>query len=135
MFSALRDGVALSRPFGSGSDAALIQSPRRSQFVACITVSRQAPEDVGFREVFLSVEGRDVAILRYGDTVSHELAPGPHRIQAHNTLIWKTRHVVLQPGEHARFTAINRAGWGTFGFLMFLGAAPVYLTFERDQDP
>jgi hypothetical protein len=135
VLSALRDGIALPRPLGSRSDAALIQAPRRSNFVACITVSRQAPDDVGFREVFLSVDGNDVAILRYGDTVSHELSAGPHRIQAHNTLIWKTRHVVLQPGEHARFTAINRAGWGTFGFLMFLGAAPVYLTFEREQDP
>jgi hypothetical protein len=29
--------------------------------------------------------------------------------------------------------AINRAGFGTFGMLMLLGAAPVYLTFERDR--
>jgi hypothetical protein len=29
--------------------------------------------------------------------------------------------------------AINRAGWGTFGLLMMLGAAPVCLTFERAE--
>jgi len=131
----LRDALALPRLRGSRIDADLVAAPKRSSEVACITVSRNAPEDVGFREVFVSVDGKDVAILRYGDTITHELAAGPHRIQAHNTLFWKTRDVVLTPGEHARFTAINRAGWGTFGFMVFLGASPVYLTFEREKDP
>jgi hypothetical protein len=131
----LRSGIAVPRPPGSRAGADLIEAPRRTSDVATITVSRKSPDDVGFREVFLSVDGTDVAILKYGDTVTHELSAGPHRLQAHNTLFWKTRHVVLQPGEHARFTAINKAGWGTFGFLVFLGASPVYLTFERDEDP
>jgi hypothetical protein len=51
----------------------------------------------------------------------------------HNTLFWKTYDLVLQPGEHARFVAANRAGWGSFGFLMVLGAAPLYLTLEREK--
>jgi len=51
------------------------------------------------------------------------------------TLFWKTNDVVLQPGEHARFIAINKAGFGTFGFMVFLGASPVYLTFERQKTP
>ena len=131
----LRETIAWPRSPRNRIDADLVTVPQDSNQVACITVSRKAPEDVGFREVFLAVDGKDVAILRYGDIITHELTPGSHRIRAHNTLIWKTLDVVLKPGEHARFTAINRAGWGTFGFLMFLGAAPVYLTFERDQDP
>ena len=135
MFFELRDAIALPRLRGSQIEADLVKAPGRSSEVACITVSRTAPEDVGFREVFISVDGKDVAMLRFGDTITHELAAGPHRIQAHNTLFWKTRDVVLQPGEHARFTAINRAGWGTFGFMVFLGASPVYLTFEREKDP
>ena len=53
--------------------------------------------------------------------------------RVHNTLFWKTHEVVLQPGEHARFRAANKAGWGSFGFLMVLGAAPLYLTFEREN--
>ncbi len=134
MFFELRDAVALPRPPGSRVGADLVKSAHRSNYVSCITVSRQSPDDVGFREVFVSVDGKDVGMLRHGDTWSHELPAGPHRIRAHNTLFWKTFDVVLQPGEHARFTAINRAGWGTFGMLMFLGAAPVYLTFERERD-
>jgi len=130
----LRDTIALPRPPGSRLGADLVRTARRSNFVASITVSREANEDVGFREVFIQVDGKDVGMLRFGDSLSHELPAGPHRIRAHNTLFWKTHDVVLQPGEHARFVAINRAGWGTFGMLMFLGAAPVYLTFERARE-
>jgi hypothetical protein len=59
---------------------------------------------------------------------------GPHRLKAHNTLFWKTRQIVLRPGEHARFTAINRKGPISFGLLFMLGAFPLYLTFERNVD-
>jgi hypothetical protein len=130
----LRDAVALPPPPGSRVGAGLARVSRRSNYVACITVSRTAPDDVGFREVFVSVNGEQVGVLSYGETITHELPAGPYRIRAHNTLFWKTHDIVLQPGEHARFTAINRAGWATYGFLMILGAAPLYLTFERDRE-
>jgi hypothetical protein len=103
----------------------------RTNYVASITVSREAPNDVGFREIHISVDGDQIAQLQYGETITHELPAGPHRVRAHNTLFWKTHEIVLQPGEHARFIAINRAGFGTYGFMVFLGASPVYLTFER----
>ena len=130
MFFELRDAIALPRPPGAGAD--LLTASRRSNYVACITVSRTSANDVGFREIFLSVDGEDLAILSHGDSVTHELPAGSHRLRAHNTLFWKTIDVMLQPGEHARFIAVNRAGWGTFGFRIVLGAAPLYLTFERE---
>jgi hypothetical protein len=100
---------------------------------ARITVSRQSPQDVGFREIFVSIDGTSVGILRHGDSVTTEVPSGPHRVRVHNTLFWKTQELVLKPGEHARFNAVNVAGWGTFGILFILGAMPVYLTFERIQ--
>ncbi|HTM04473.1 MAG TPA: hypothetical protein VL173_13275 [Vicinamibacterales bacterium] len=100
---------------------------------ARITITRESPDDVGFREIFLSIDGEQVAILKSQETFSAEISPGPHRLRAHNTLFWKTIELVLKPGEHARFIAINRAGWGTFGFMTFLGASPLYLTFERQK--
>jgi|RhiMethySRZTD1v2_1073278.scaffolds.fasta_scaffold02635_10 hypothetical protein len=106
----------------------------RTNYLASITVSRESKEDVGFREIFISLDGKSIAILQWGDTFTHELPAGPHRIRAHNTLFWKTHDIVLQPGEHARFTAVNKAGFGTFGFMIFLGASPVYLTFERVKE-
>ena len=135
MYFELRQTVALPGPPGSLSDLDLGRASTKSSDVAIITVSRTAADDVGFREIYVSVDGKDVGILRWGETITHELPAGPHQIRAHNTLFWKTRSVVLQPGEHARFRAINKAGWGTFGFLIFLGASPLYLTFERELDP
>ena len=102
-------------------------------YVACITVARQSPDDAGVREIYVAVDGEQIAVLKNTQAITHELPAGPHRIRAHNTLFWKTLDVVLQPGEHARFKAVNRAGWGSFGFLMILGAAPLYLTFEREM--
>jgi len=98
---------------------------------ARLTVMRQSAEDVGFREIFVSVDGKPLGMLRYGDTLTTDLVSGPHQIRAHNTLFWKTHSIVVRPGEHVRFEAINRAGWGTFGMLFVIGAMPVYLTFER----
>jgi hypothetical protein len=114
---------------GLGRDALAASGIIRDD--ARITVSRESPTDVGFREVFVSIDGEQVGILRYGESLTTDVPSGPHQVRAHNTLFWKTHHLVLKPGEHARFTAINRAGWGTFGMLFILGAMPVYLTFER----
>lgn len=98
---------------------------------AVITISRQSPDDVGFREIFVSVDGTPIGILKHGDAITQEVAAGTHRLRAHNTLFWKTHDVAIRPGEHVHFTAINRAGFGTFGMLFVIGAMPVYLTFER----
>jgi hypothetical protein len=127
----LRSPKADARPAGQLGregmvDAGLVGGEAR------ITIRRESPQDVGFREIFVSMDGEQVAILRPNETFSIEVSPGPHRLRAHNTLFWKTVDVVLKPGEHAKFVAINKAGFGTFGFMTFLGASPLYLTFERD---
>jgi hypothetical protein len=134
VFLELRDALALPGLPGNRAGLDLVRSLRPAHDVACITVARTSPDDVGFREVFLLVDGSELAILSCGESVTHELPAGPHRLRAHNTLFWKNHDIVLKAGEHARFTAVNRAGWGTFGFLLFLGAAPIYLTFERERD-
>jgi hypothetical protein len=101
---------------------------------ARITITRQSAGDAGFREVFVSLDGESLTMLQFGDEFTCEVKAGPHRLKAHNTLFWKTRHIVLRPGEHARFTAINRKGPISFGLLFMLGAFPLYLTFERDVE-
>ena len=101
---------------------------------ARITVSRDSPDDIGFREIFVSIDGNQLGILQQGESLTTEVPSGPHQLRAHNTLFWKTHHLVLRPGEHVRYRAVNRAGWGTFGMLFVIGAMPVYLTFERIPD-
>jgi len=56
--------------------------------------------DIG-ADVFVSIDGERVAIMQFGESCTFDVKPGPHEIRAHNTLFWKTHHVVLRPGEHA----------------------------------
>lgn len=85
----------------------------------------------------MSLDGQKLGLLRHGDAVTRETAPGGHTLQAHNTLFRKSVEFTLAVGEHARCTATNRAGWGTYWvlafFIGFLGAGPFYLTLEREN--
>jgi hypothetical protein len=128
----LRDTGNRTVPPSGLEGSSLNTTARRMNYVACITVTRQAADVAGVREIYVSVDGEEIAVLKNGQAVTHELPAGPHRLRAHNTLFWKTHDVVLQPGEHARFKAANVAGWAVFGFLMVLGAAPLKLIFERE---
>jgi hypothetical protein len=140
MLLALPAPLLLRQPQSGGK---LVSGEGREALVAAgviqddarLTILRQSKEDVGFREIFVSVDGKPLGMLRFGDTLTTEVTPGPHSVRAHNTLFWKTHRVVVRPGEHVRFAAINRAGWGTFGMLFVIGAMPVYLTFERISLP
>jgi hypothetical protein len=129
---ALRDTSNRPLPPSGLEGWSLHTTERRLNYVACITVTRRSSDDAGVREIYLSVDGEEIAVLKNGQAVTHELPAGPHRLRAHNTLFWKTHDVVLQPGEHARFKAANLAGWAVFGFLIALGAAPLKLLFERE---
>jgi hypothetical protein len=129
---ALRDTGRRTLPPSGLEGSSLHTTSLRMNYVACITVRRQSSEDAGVREIYVSVDGQEIAVLKNGQAVTKELPAGPHRLHAHNTLFWKTHDVVLQPGDHARFKAANVAGWAAFGFLMVLGAAPLKLIFERE---
>lgn len=100
---------------------------------ARITIIRESAEDLGLREIFISLDGDELAILRHGERVSRHVTPGPHRVRAHNTLFWKNLDVELRPGEQATFVVVNRPGWGTYSMTAVIGAGPVYLTFERAE--
>ena len=100
---------------------------------ARITIRRESPEDVGFREIFVSMDGEQIAILRPYETFSLEVTPGPHRLRAHNTLFWKTVHFEAKPGETVHFETINYAGRGFLNLVLIIGVAPLFLAVERVQ--
>src|SRR5215216_618190 len=99
---------------------------------AHISVTRESPSDVRIRQLVVSIDGKSAATLLYGQSMTREVEPGPHRVRIHNTLVWKTVDLELGPGEHARFTAVNRAGFGTYTMVALLGAGPLYVTVMRD---
>ena len=101
---------------------------------ATITITRRSPEDVRQRQMFVSLDGQPFASLLFGEAHTGQVASGPHRLRAHNTLVWKTVDLELKEGEHARFRLVNRPGFATYALLSLLGTGPIYLTFEREPD-
>ncbi|MGC4081522.1 MAG: hypothetical protein QM736_05240 [Vicinamibacterales bacterium] len=108
----------------------------QASWTSRLTVRRQSKEDVGFRDIYVSLDDDRIAILLAGQEVSREIAPGPHRLRVHNTLFWKTIDFDVRVGEHASFMVINKKGFGTFSVLAYLlGANILYLSVERESFP
>jgi hypothetical protein len=104
---------------------------RQEALPASVTITRTSQEDFKSRQLIVWVDGDRVGDLLFGDTVTRELEPGPHRIRVSNTLVWKTLHFTLTPGERAFYEAINRPGWGSLPLLLVLGAGPLFVKIRR----
>ena len=100
---------------------------------ARLTVERKAPNDIRQRQIVVSLDGARLATLLFGESVTSIIEPGRHRLRAHNTLVWKTVEFEARAGEHARFSTVNRAGFGSMGLVALLGVGPLFVTLERVQ--
>jgi hypothetical protein len=100
-------------------------------FPPSVTVTRTSEEDCKSRQLIVSIDGVRVATLLWGDSISSELTPGPHRLRVSNTLVWKTVDFVVGPGEQVFFETLNRMGPGSILCLLVLGAGPLYVTVRR----
>lgn len=101
------------------------------QAKARITVTRRSPEDIGYRQIFVSLDGTDFAVLSNGGEATREVEAGAHVLKVHNTLFRQRIELDLQAGEHAHFGVVNRAGFATHFLHGILGAGPIYLVIER----
>ena len=100
-------------------------------FPAAVTITRTSQEDFGSRQLVVSLDDEPSATLLWGDSITRELPPGPHRLRVHNTLVWKTVDFVLGPNEQIFYEVINRAGRGTYVMLFLIGVGPLYVTIRR----
>jgi hypothetical protein len=100
-------------------------------FPASVTVTRTSESDFKSRQLIVWIDEQRVATLLWGDSITAELQPGPHRVRVSNTLVWKTIAFELAPGEQVFFEAINRTGVATYLLLTILGAGPLYVTLRR----
>jgi hypothetical protein len=98
---------------------------------ASVTTTRTSQDDLGSRQLIVRIDGNRVGTLLWGDSLTCELQPGPHRLRVSNTLVWKTVEFTLAPGEQAFFEAVNRFGPGSVLLTMLLGAGPLYVTLRR----
>lgn len=108
-------------------------STLEGRFPAAVTITRTSNEDYGSRQLEVSIDGRWVATLLFGDSITRELEPGSHSLRIHNTLVWKTVEFTLKPKEQLVFEAINRAGPGTYWMTLAFGVGPLYVTVRRMQ--
>lgn len=105
----------------------------KKSWTSTLTIRRQSSDDVGYREIIVSLDGDQLAVLKHGDAVTRDVPPGKHRLLVHNTLFRKTIDFTLNVGEHAVYRTVNRAGFLTYSVLaFFLGGGPLYLTVERE---
>ena len=100
-------------------------------FPTCVTITRTSEEDWQSRQLVVSIDGRRIAELLWGDSVTCELEPGRHVLRVHNTLVWRTVEFTLAPGEQIFYEAVNRAAASTYLLLPLLGIGPLYVTLRR----
>lgn len=100
-------------------------------FPASVTVTRTATDDCQTRQLIVSIDGREVATLLYGDSIRCDLTPGLHTLRVHNTLVWKTVDFTIRPGEQVFFEAVNKASTSTFLVVALLGVGPLYVRIRR----
>jgi hypothetical protein len=98
---------------------------------ATVTVTRTDPADVQQRQLVVYIDGKRLGEVLFGESLTHEVLPGPHRLRVSNTLVWKTIAFEAKPGETIRFEAINRAGRLTYPMMVIMGVGPLYVTLRR----
>jgi hypothetical protein len=100
---------------------------------AQLTITRHGASDFQDRQVYLFVDEEPWGKVRYGTTVSREIAPGRHRVRAFNTLFSHTIEVNALPGEHVRLHCTN--GMPAIGWLMmmFLHVTALRPRLEREK--
>jgi hypothetical protein len=102
-----------------------------------VTIHRTSPEDEGSRQILISIDGEYVGQLLDGQTLTRNVTPGPHKVTANNTLVWKTLPFDAVPGSHVHFTVWNRTWGGSLMrmFFVFFGAAPLALSMTPGPPP
>ena len=98
-----------------------------------VTVHRTSREDVGERQVIISIDGKRVAQLLHGQKCTREILPGRHTLRANNTLVWKTVEFDAPPGAHLDFTCVNRAPRGLYNLIAIFGVAPLFVTIHSGR--
>jgi hypothetical protein len=100
-----------------------------------LTVRRTSPEDVKTRQVIVSLDGKKLGTLLYGQSLTREIPPGRHALRANNTLVWRTVEFDAEPGAEIHYNCVNRAPQSLYFMLFIFGVAPLYVTLERSTAP
>jgi hypothetical protein len=101
---------------------------------AWLTIRRTSAEDVKERELYVSLDGKRLGILKYGDSATVPISAGHHELRVHNTLSRKRAEFDAAPQQHVRFKSANVPGKGFAYWAFFVGAALFWTLLEREND-
>ena len=104
-----------------------LQSPTAA---AQVTVTRDSPDDVQTRQIFVLLDGERKAELMFGDAISLPVSPGRHTIRVDNTWNHKDLDLDVSSGDDLRFVTKSVAGQFSRFLLIALGAGPIYVSIE-----
>ena len=107
--------------------------PHDDSLPATIEIFRDTQEDVQDRWVRIFIDDQPEEILRYGETLRRELAPGRHRIKAHNTLSKDTIEVDVAAGQTLRIRCHNHFAKGGVLMMLTIGFAFIKVRLEVMQ--
>ena len=99
---------------------------------AKLIVTRNNPNDVKRRQVYVGLDGEKLGFLLYGDSLTWNIAPGHHTLRVNNTLFWKKVEFDAAAGEQVRFAINNYTGRAFYPLVLVFGIAPLYLSIERE---
>ena len=98
---------------------------------ATLTVDRNSSEDAQQREIIVTLDGEQIAELMFGQSVTKEIAAGPHTLLVDNTWNKQTTTFTAADNEQFRFLAKNHAGTFSQFLLGIFGAGPIHVSLER----
>ena len=97
-----------------------------------VVVTRTPPGGLGDQyPITIWLDGERLGILMPGQSLTREVAAGPHQLKANNTLLSKRHGFEAAAGEARRFVTFNHASWGAMLFA-FLGTGPLSLVIAPE---
>lgn len=83
------------------------------------------------RGIKLTLDGKELGVLKSGKTVVIEIEPGDHKLRIDNTFQAKTLDLAVAAGEEIHYRIWNKRGLGSW-MVEILGSGPMYLAIEKD---
>ena len=74
----------LLEPFVGDTDTTGDFRNTQELFPASVTVTRTSESDFASRQLIVWIDGLRVATLMWGDSITTDLEPGPHRVRVSN---------------------------------------------------
>ena len=102
---------------------------------ASLVVNRNSQDDTQLRQIYIELDGAQIAEMMFGDSLTESIAPGRHTLLANNT--WNSRSLEFEIAENQEihFAVKSTAGRFSWFLLMIFGGGPMYVSLERTKTP